>query len=269
MLDENKNLKDSYATSALSVLRRHGNTGGMLMSYTKTNKLIIALYMVTDIMDKEEPLRNKLRTLGTEIISDTDSLHTHLDQKISAIISLLDIALTVNLISEMNSTILKREFLKMKEFLNSEVLDTQRNSVLLEDFFGEEEVENKFQNSPHPNPLLIKERVKEVSNGHQSINFGLQKGHTLMKAISDKIKAPSTLERAGGEAFNNLKKQRHEEIIKIIKDKGGATIKDIKDNAQGVLRTCGEKTLQRELISMVKDNLLKKTGEKRWSKYNI
>ena len=74
--------------------------------------------------------------------------------------------------------------------------------------------------------------------------------------------------------FDELKKQRRGEIVEVIKVIGGnATIKDIKDRAKtnpaknGSLASCGEKTLQRELVSMVKDGVLKKTGEKRWSKY--
>ena len=63
-------------------------------------------------------------------------------------------------------------------------------------------------------------------------------------------------------------------ILNIIKTIGGsATIKDIKDRAKampeqaGLLVSCSEKTLQRELVSMVKDDVLNKTGEKRWSRY--
>lgn len=265
MLNEDKNLKDNYATSALAVMKRDGVMGEKFMSYTKTNKLITALYMVTDIMDKDEPVRNKLRTLGAEIISDNNSLASHLDQKISAILSLLDIASAVNMISEMNVNILKKEFIKMKEFINTEVLDTQRNSVLLEDFFNEETIPQIPQSKIYSLGVVSdKTNLAKKTNGHKTINVGLQKGHTLMKAISDKIPSLST-----NTNFDKLKQDRRDEIIKIIKDKGGATIKDIKDNSQGVLRTTGEKTLQRELISMVKDNLLKKTGEKRWSKYNL
>src|SRR3989338_10874956 len=43
-------------------------------SYSKVHKLITALYIVTDIIDKEEPIRNKLRILGIEILSDTSSM---------------------------------------------------------------------------------------------------------------------------------------------------------------------------------------------------
>ncbi len=117
--------------------------------------------------------------------------------------------------------------------------------------------------------------------GH-SVRIGVQKGSTLMKALSDRITHEATREvrpnmlglASPAKDFNLLKTQRREEIIKIIKDKkdvyptsGGATITDIRTAAKGVLISCGEKTLQRELISMVSDGVLKKIGEKRWSKY--
>jgi len=74
MFGEEKNLKDSQKNSEKDtsfIPTRYGQTGAFhLGSYTKTHKLITALYMVTDIIDKDEPLRNKLRTLGTGIISD-------------------------------------------------------------------------------------------------------------------------------------------------------------------------------------------------------
>jgi hypothetical protein len=77
-----------------------------------------------------------------------------------------------------------------------------------------------------------------------------------------------------GDVFDALKKQRRESIIYVVKNiSGGATIKDIKDMAKtmpdkaGSIISCSEKTLQRELVSMVKDNVLEKMGEKRWSKY--
>ncbi len=56
---------------------------------------------------------------------------------------------------------------------------------------------------------------------------------------------------------------------------GMATIKDIKDKIKttpeqaSFLVSCSEKTLQRELVSMVKDGVLNKTGKKRWSRYFV
>ena len=42
-------------------------------------------------------------------------------------------------------------------------------------------------------------------------------------------------------------------------------IKDVSPLIKG----CSEKTIQRELLSMVKSGILKKEGEKRWSKYSL
>ena len=47
------------------------------------------------------------------------------------------------------------------------------------------------------------------------------------------------------------------------------SIKDIGEVLKSKGQAIGEKTLQRELISMVKDNLLYRTGSKRWSKYFV
>ena len=90
-----------------------------------------------------------------------------------------------------------------------------------------------------------------------------------MKALSDRINP-----EVRPQGFDKLKKERRDDIVNIIKNIGGnATIKDIKDrvksspNKTSPLLSCGEKTLQRELVSMVKDGVLNKMGEKRWSRY--
>lgn len=238
------------------------------MSYTKTNKLITALYMVTDIIDKEEPLRNKLRTLGTGIISDTHSLdalaRTVLASRISEIMSFLDLASAMNIISQMNCNILRKEFLELDQAVKESGENKPINkNINLTEFFD----------TPHPSPLLVKEREELNSKGH--VNLGVQKGKTLLKAIKD-MSNRTNGHHLSVENFDALKKQRREDIINIIKIMGGnATIKDIKDKAKslpsgaGSLSSCGEKTLQRELVSMVKDGVLNKTGEKRWSRYFV
>lgn len=57
---------------------------------------------------------------------------------------------------------------------------------------------------------------------------------------------------------------RRERIIAILKDKGEATIKDISEH----ITDCSEKTVQRELIDLIKDNKVVRYGERRWSKYS-
>ncbi len=59
------------------------------------------------------------------------------------------------------------------------------------------------------------------------------------------------------------KNERQQVILGIIKEIGESSIKDISDN----IKDCSEKTIQRELNTLIYDGVLKKIGERRWSKY--
>jgi len=256
MLEENKNLKDSSSPTLPKGKGGESNEvflplslgeglGVRPMSYTKTNKLITALYMVTDIMEKEEPLRNKLRNLGADIISDIYSLPEYMDKKINAIISFLDIALAINLISEMNCNILKKEFLQLKQSLQ----ENSRQDLTLSEFFTEQ------------TPLLEEEGA---GGGNSLITTSLRPKSEHSSSIR---RRENSIGHNGQTGFDTFKKQRRESIFKIIKGGNEMSIKDIDLALQGLGEKCGEKTLQRELVSMVGDGVLKKSGEKRWSRY--
>jgi len=277
MFGENKNFEDpSTSIIGLTIKDRPIN-----ISYTKTNKLVTALYMVTDIIDKDEPLKNKLRTLGVGIVSDIQLIKSNSNghivsgaiQKISEILSFLEIASAVNIISEMNANILKKEFLELNQAIlniksENELNDNFNKQINLSDFF-ENSLEEKPKLFSHFGHLPVK-KDREMPKGQTRI--GVQKGSTLMRALSDKTGAMSDIKsnHIKTDVFDALKKQRREEIITIIqKNNKNATITDIKNGAYDSLVSCGEKTLQRELVSMVKDGVLDKTGEKRWSRYFI
>jgi len=267
MLTGEQDLKDSANENDLDVIIKD-----TAISYTKTNKLITALYMVTDIMDKDEPLRNKLRTLGTQIISDMHSTPTNACGKVHQIMSFLDIASAINIISEMNTNILRKEFLTLNKAIkeSTNTVEPITRQVNLSELFQEEYISQ-------PERLVSSSRAGIGHIGHQrSTRIGVQKGSTLMKALSDKTSYLSNTKYSYIENFDLLKKQRRDNIMNIIKIIGqSSTIKDIKDKIKeipeqaGLLVSCSEKTLQRELMSMIKDGVLDKTGEKRWSRYVI
>ena len=280
MLGEEKNLKDSKKdsikdTSSLSV--SYGATGSYPGLYSKTDKLITALYMVTDIIDKDEPLRNKLRTLGTEIISDMRSSPAEACPRIAEVMSFLGIACTLNIISEMNAGILKKEFEKLDQSIRESTgkISSFNKIVNLEGFFEDEGISSSLDKGrikegfrpPLSSGHLPLSRGRENSSKGHPTSLGVQKAGTLLNAIKG---------ISGTHNFDLLKKQRRDDILNIVKILGGsATIKDIKDKVHtlpgqvGFLDSHSEKTLQRELVSMVSDGVLKKEGSKRWSKYFI
>jgi hypothetical protein len=267
----------------------------MSLSYKKVTKLVAALFMVTDVMDKEEPIRHKLRTLGTEILSDTLTLsHASLglrtelllSSRIQEVIQFLHIGEIVNLFSKMNAQILLVEFKNLQKSIS----DYEQNMHLfdgkatLSEFFATEE---KFSITPP-----IEHTNYPIGRIHPT-RLGVQKGSTLMKALSDKIMHSSVgvshndhtnnlsfkssddkmsygRQSSASDNFDMLRKQRRNEICAIIKNNrnvAGTSITDIRKLATGVLNSTSEKTLQRELIAMVTEGVLKKTGTKRWSRY--
>lgn len=243
--DNNENLKDTIKNPLKDSLSLHVPYSGQGLSfsyYPKLNKLITALYMVTDIIDKEEPLRAKLRTLGVEILSDIHkSSRTEIADKVQTVLVLLDIALTIKLVSEMNLNILKKEFTELAESIDATREIHHTNDNWLEEFLKPKEALE--QKEIHT--------IKHTQNIEESIH---KNTHSVFTENTSFL----------------IKKQRREDILKAIKDNGGsATITDVKIKATAELATCGEKTLQRELVAMVKDGILIKAGEKRWSRYSL
>src|SRR3989344_1030703 len=271
-MKEEKDIKDSTTSTELSLK----DTVLSTISYTKTNKLLIALYIVTDVIDINEPLRNKLIILCADILSYIYSRFSarpaHINSvigKINELLSFLGVTEALNLISGMNSRILQKEFIELRQSLQALNSDLELTELF-------EEQKEDISNINLKNP-------KEHSIGHaQLTRIGVQRGNTLMKALSDKISllSDNKFNATTTNSFDLLKKQRRDEIIRIIKDNSsnypnGLTITDIKNSAKNLaqkldikaLSSCGEKTLQRELSSMIKDNVLNKTGSKRWSRY--
>lgn len=289
-VNDSKNIKDTALTLKDKPIS---------ISHTKTNKLITALYMVTDIMDDSEPLRHKMRTAGADVLSDIYLVNNFtikdtglkVMNNINVIIAFLDLGVTLRMISEMNASILKKEFSALKQSLEGSIVIP--NSFMtghqsLEDFFNEPKQDLLEENTETYKPLFTRTPMFPHENnsiGHNpssknSTRIGVQKGSTLLRALSDKIghtnNTKNVTQNIHREEFELIKKERRNEILSIIKSfvlsngqAQGATITDINSKATGHLKDMSEKTLQRELIAMVGGGVLYKTGSKRWSRYFI
>ena len=263
MFKEEKNLKDIQKGTQSDMNISIKDTF-LSISYSKTNKLVTALYMVTDMVHKEEPIRHKLRSLGVAIISDIHSTPKQAIGKIGEMMSFLNIASAMNLVSPMNFNILEKEFLLLEQSIKESIII---KPAWLEEFWRET-----------PDFSIDEEKSGGGSAGRDHTRIGVQKGSTLMKVLSDKTKFLS--DRAdrsqklmsNKENFNLLKKKRQEGIVSIVKKGGGkASIKDIRENIQSItgLPPQSEKTLQRELVALAQAGVLKKEGDKRWSRYSL
>jgi hypothetical protein len=175
----------------------------------------------------------------------------------------------------MNASILRKEFTLLQESIEE---STPHSTP-----FGSEENLAEFMKNEDSTLSITHGQMPSMGQG-KSKSIGVQKGHTLLKAIkdmSDRLPNQNQNRSASsnsngnhshttGEKFDVLKKERREKIVKIIRSNpNGTSIKDIALALHNLGEDMGEKTLQRELISMLKDRVLNKTGEKRWSRYFV
>ncbi|MCF7834025.1 MAG: hypothetical protein K9L98_01275 [Candidatus Pacebacteria bacterium] len=292
MFGEEKNLKDNSTetlkdTDSMPVSYQSLDLSSdvKIGSYTKSDKLITALYLVTDILDRDEPIRTKLRLLGAELLSDIysassfyrtgtiskASLFASIETKVSEVVSFLEIAFSINIISEMNLNILKKEFAELKKAVQE---FNQINTDWMDEFMQKKNANtslNEPKNAPDLSTHFLNNKQAQIGGYKgQDKGQGFYKGN--IKANQTGGNSMSETSQRSKESFDVLKKGRRENIINILKstqNTDGMTITEIKEKGVGVLANYSEKTLQRELVSMVKDGVLKKEGDKRWSRYFV
>lgn len=86
--------------------------------------------------------------------------------------------------------------------------------------------------------------------------------NTRPKGREDDTRERSVADRNEG---SSTEVDRRERIKVVLSAKGEATIKDIAD----IINDVSAKTIQRELNAMIEDSVVKRQGERRWSKYSL
>lgn len=238
----------------------------------RTEKIVSAVCLVTNFLSDNDPLKwairdkavallaNLFSAVGQSIFSKSGTL-AQTSRLINEIISLVEVAALSKLISEMNASIIKKELNLLKdsiEDINS--VEDSSNEFLLSGLFGEEVSGNDYLALLNGgNVSGQKQNIKDkYYKGH------IDKGHSLSQATTAAKKAPnhkSKDKRNGAEE----KGARKASIMNLFKKNKELTIKDISSAISG----CSEKTIQRELNGMLKDKIIRKEGEKRWSKYYL
>lgn len=124
-----------------------------------------------------------------------------------------------------------------------------------------EAVAERLMRGSHPSPFVgvedfhIPQLSLEASPGsvsdtrmsHSVFNSPIQKDSTKGQQ-NDKLRGQS---------------ERAERILDYIRRQGSVSIKEIATTIKG----CSEKTIQRELISLIQAGLVRRVGERRWSHY--
>lgn len=253
---QKSNEVNAYSQSPIDYFSQNSS---FVFVYKKTEKLATALYMVTNLFGDNEPMKWTLRTkvshLLSFIIGFKDILESReyefsndVKTKVLEVVSLLEVASRSGLVSPMNFSILKTEFMNLVTSLASLRKEQQEGThfAFPKTFF--EVPQKNDQNSS-----------VSSSESHGSSEVEQSKSHT------QHIKDTMSFKSDEAEVGSFKKTNRQSIIVNLLKKKKDLTIKDI---AQ-VIRDCSEKTIQRELIALIDAGVLKKTGERRWSRYSL
>ncbi|HEY4516061.1 MAG TPA: DeoR family transcriptional regulator [Candidatus Paceibacterota bacterium] len=211
-----------------------------LYIHNRSEKLVTAIFLVLKFIPDSNKLKPKIEDLALELVSSTASLKDNFSYEKSKVLSvietiLLQLSSLINIssvsgfVSEMNASVLKTEFDSLIKTVNQSVKDNDLNTRIGNNFF-----ENKEVNT-----------LNQV-NQKYALNVPIEKS----VIIKDK---------------NTRSEAREKAIIDTVRERGEISIKDIAKNIRG----CSEKTIQRNLISLIESGVLKRTGERRWSKYSI
>ncbi|HEY0908307.1 MAG TPA: helix-turn-helix transcriptional regulator [Candidatus Paceibacterota bacterium] len=256
--------------------------------YKKTEKLVTAIYMITNFIKDSEPLKGKLRenalkllslnrAFTTVSLSDRKDLMKEYQGVALEVSSLATVAYHGGLISEMNAGVLTREFNALVMLIEKdENKKANEQTVILDSSFFQiapnAAVESRVERpvsapTPVPNVLYNIEHKEPIADKGHAVPAPVASAPAKPEylSIKDVHMAPAPVVREKTPRTADSKDSRQSVILKILSKKGGLNIKDFTDAIKGV----SAKTIQRELLSMVAAGVLKKEGERRWSTYSL
>ena len=230
----------------------------LLYVFKKTEKITAALYLVSGLLKDEEPLKWELRDRSMDLLTSSFTASSTLPGDKNIVIqslftaaletiSLLNVAKISNLVSSMNHALLVREIDNILALLRDRLVANAESAgyVLSESFFKTPDLyTSDFKSDQKPSPSSIKDSRRSTPNVGSVGTSKVSKGHADVQV---------------------KKSERQEIILNTLKTQSNLTIKDF----SRIIKGCSEKTIQRELIALVDQGVVKKEGERRWSKYSL
>lgn len=283
----------------------HKQDYGMMVA-KKSEKLVTALYLVTDLMADFEPIKHGLRKNAVSLLSSMNAL-SQLDVKdrvtelkmslksVTEILSLLHVAVTTGIVSAMNGELLMEGFRSLQLVLEKKQPILTREQLLIE---HEEELTSEAQFSSVITstsydvltPLSLA-RLHGEGEDVRRTHDELKSSQLLSKLENKDVKGRlmSDMQTEEKPSFKKDTSSIHSVLIKhatppttplassfqmrkqtrreqILALFVKGVDVSIKDIAARI-KGCSEKTIQRELNALLYDNVIERIGEKRWSRY--
>lgn len=221
--------------------------------YRKSERLAKALHLIIPAFSSAVSMRNRLDSIAIGLIDGAilppALAREALSRELLALSSLLSVARTGGLLSEMNADVI-----------------IQEARTLLQEIASYEEPRLFLEETP-----TLAELAKRAPSARDMRESG---PGTSSVATRENQRSPRT--PAGGPASHKghlsdttVSSAQHTErqasILSILETKGPSDIKDIST----LFRNVSEKTIQRDLQALVSAGKVAREGERRWTRYSL
>ncbi len=207
--------------------------------YNKSERITAALFLVSNTMAGDEILKTKIRSLGLDLVSLCISLKDNTEANSHSLLKTLE-RKVLELVSLLNITSISGFISEMNACILKKEFEYFLKSI------------SDLIHFVETSKLAISKEFFE--NGNNNDKAPLKDNYSQRIFLKDKPQ-----DKIG------RKNQRNKDIFNLISRKGDVNIKDIASFIKG----CSEKTVQRELNMLIKSGLIKKEGERRWSRYSL
>ncbi len=210
----------------------------------KGQKIVAAGYLITRHLSDTDPLKDKVRA---QIVSFICASGATLESLRYSVEILLGGASMAGLISEKNTSILIYE---MKRYAEGELSSLRDGEGVLEALFP--------TNTPERTSALLPDKPNQSHVFYKGHDKGQISPTMSFKDSHGNIKDNH---KSAERTMNKVSRQ--DSILALINDKKSAVIKDI----VALFPDVSEKTIQRELNTLIDTGRITKRGSKRWSIY--
>lgn len=214
--------------------------------YKKAERLAKAIHLIAPAFAGSMSLRNRIDTIAIGLVDaailSPAVARAALSRELLALSSFLSMARTSSLLSSMNAEIIAHEA-----------------HILLQEVAAYEEPRLHLDEAPTLSDIAKSASKREILQSPKS-NFVVPKRNVRPASSTGKGHIKDII--AVGDIHM---KDRREAVMSVIRSKGSANIKDIST----LIRDVSEKTIQRELISLIEAGMVVKQGERRWSTYSL
>lgn len=233
------------------------------IAYKKAERLVLATHLVTNFVPQSESVRENCRDAAQQLLpmvmnlrdgfqsTGTDTV-VGITAHVRQLLSLLDIVHASGYISDMNLEVLKHAYANLVRFLHKSQEGSASESLELgeADFLSPSSAGVSTQNSNGHKARILKDtNIKDTIKDTEFIKDIKEQTNNRSQSLRAKRRVTS----------------RRMSILDVITKRNPIHIKDIATEISG----CSEKTIQRELQSLVNDKVVKKEGSKRWTTYSL